>query len=251
MYVTRPLLRLAAPEIGIKAVRPYEARVVAALDDPPPIEHQDLVGGHDTGQAVRDHDRRGTFGDCGEIGLDRLLGGAVEGRRRLVEDEDARALEDRAGNRQTLLFAAGQLEAALADQGGVAVRQGVDEALKRRGCGGGVDLRGTRVRTGERDVLADRVVEQHGVLRHHRDRGPDARLSQLADVLAIDQNAAGAWIIETEQQPGDARFAGAGRADDRNLAARLDGEAHVVERAASGAVVEGDALEGHRSRPGA
>jgi hypothetical protein len=33
--------------------------VVAALDDPASIEHQDLVGGDDAGQPVRDDDRRG------------------------------------------------------------------------------------------------------------------------------------------------------------------------------------------------
>jgi hypothetical protein len=135
-------LGLATPEIGIKPVRSHEAGVVAAFDDPAAIEHQDLVRGKDAGQSVRDHDGRGALGDGGEIGLDRLLGGAVERRGRFVEDEDARALQDRAGDRQTLLLAAGQLEATLADQGRVPLGQGVDEALERSGCRRGVDSSG-------------------------------------------------------------------------------------------------------------
>ena len=61
--------------------------------------------------------------DAVERVLDVLLGVAVERRGRLVEHQDRRALEDGAGDGDALLLAAGELEAALADLGVVALRQ--------------------------------------------------------------------------------------------------------------------------------
>jgi hypothetical protein len=174
------VLRLTAPQVGVCTVRPNQARVLTALDDPAPIEHQDLVRGRDAGQPVRDDDGRGAVRHGREIGLDGLFGRAVERRGRLVEDEDARALQDGAGNRKTLLLATGELEPALADQGCVAVRQGVDEALQRGGGGRGIHLRRARIRAGERDVLADHVVEQDRLLRHHGDWLGTAALGRKA-----------------------------------------------------------------------
>ena len=49
--------------------------------------------------------------------LDLLLGLGVERRGRLVEQQDARVLQDGAGDRDALLLAAGELQAALADHG--------------------------------------------------------------------------------------------------------------------------------------
>ena len=70
------------------------------------------------------------------------------------------------------------------------------------------------------DVVADRVVEQHGVLRHHADRRAQAFLRHVADVLAVDPDAALGHVVEAEQQPADGGLARAGRPDDRQLAAR-------------------------------
>jgi hypothetical protein len=64
--------------------------------------------------------------------LDLLLGEGVERRGRLVEDEDRRALQDRAGDGDALLLAARELQAALAHGGVVALRQRRDEAVDLR-----------------------------------------------------------------------------------------------------------------------
>ena len=53
--------------------------------------------------------------DALERRLDLALGEAVERRRRLVEHQDRRRLEDRARDRDALLLAARELEPALAD----------------------------------------------------------------------------------------------------------------------------------------
>ena len=104
----------------------------AALDDHALVEHDDLVGADDGGEPVRDHQRGAALGHALERVLDFLLGVAVERRGRLVEQQDRRRLQDGAGDGDALLLAAGELQAALADLGLVALRRQADEAVDLR-----------------------------------------------------------------------------------------------------------------------
>ena len=101
--------------------------------------------------------------------LDFLLGVAVERGGRLVEQQDRRRLEDGAGDGDALLLAAGQLQPALADLGLVAVRRHADEVVDLREPRRLLDLGVGRLPAAVADVVADGVVEQHGVLRDHAD----------------------------------------------------------------------------------
>src|SRR5207249_506579 len=65
----RALLLLQRPHPGVGAAPRQQLAVRAALDDPAALEHQDLVRGHDSGQAVRDDERRVIGGDLLELGL--------------------------------------------------------------------------------------------------------------------------------------------------------------------------------------
>jgi hypothetical protein len=65
----------------------------------------------------------------------------IEHRRRLVEDQDRRILEQRARQRDTLLLPARQSHAPVADQRVVALRQVDDEVVRAGGARGGFDLR--------------------------------------------------------------------------------------------------------------
>ena len=80
----------------------------AALDNDAVVEHDDLVGADHRRQAVRDDEGRAAAADPVEGVLDLLLGEAIERRGRLVEDEDRRPLQDRAGDGDALLLAARQ-----------------------------------------------------------------------------------------------------------------------------------------------
>ena len=167
----------------------------------------------------------------------------VQRRGRLVEDQDRRRLEDGAGDRHALLFAARQFQPALADHGAVAVGQLGDERADLRQIGGARHLFGLGVGAAVADVVGDGVVEQHRVLRHHADRGAQAFLRHVADVLPVDQDRAALDVVEAEQQPRDRRLAGARRADDgdglagrhleadalQDLPLRIVGEMHVAE----------------------
>ena len=153
------------------------------------------------------------------------------------------AFEDGAGDRDALLLAAGELQAALADLGLVAVRRHADEAVDLREPRGLLDLGVARLPAAVADVVADGVVEQHGVLRDHADRGAQRLLRHVADVLAVDQDAAAGHVVEAEQQPRDRRLAGAGRADDRDRLAGRHLEADALEDRPRRLVGEADVLE--------
>ena len=146
-----------------------------ALDDPAVVEHDDLVGVADRREPVRDRDRRAALGEPVERLLDGALGLRVEGARRLVEHEHGRVAQDRARDRDALLLAAGEAVAALADDRVVAVGQAGDQVVDARGAGRLLDLLVGRVGPGEAQVLADRRVEEVGLLRDDADRARERR----------------------------------------------------------------------------
>jgi hypothetical protein len=99
------------------------------------------------------------------------FGLGVERRGRLVENQDRRVLEQRAGNRQALALAAREQHAVLADLGVEALRQAVDELARVGGFGGFsiVARAGASARLAVGDVAGDRVVEQRDLLGDQRD----------------------------------------------------------------------------------
>jgi hypothetical protein len=148
--VQLPLGRLAAP-IARRRARPSPAARHACRARPPAtasssawvpagVEHHDLVGADHGRQAVGDDDGGAVAGDAVEGRLDRFLGPAVERAGRLVEDQDRRVLEQRAGDGDALLLAARQLEPALADHRFIALRQRGDEMVDRRALRRALDL---------------------------------------------------------------------------------------------------------------
>ena len=102
--------------------------------------------------------------------LDQPLADRVERGRGLVEDQDPRVLQQHAGDRDALLLAARQLVAALADDRVVALGQLHDPVVDRRGRAAAVSSSSCgRLGLGVQQVLADRVVEQVGLLGHEPD----------------------------------------------------------------------------------
>ncbi len=115
---------------------------------------------------------------CVQIFLDCSLHLAVEGRRGLVKDEDRRILQQHARNRHALPLATGKLHATLAHMGLVATPSiGIDQVGDELGgmrllcCGHDVGFAG--VGAAIADVVADRAVQQRGVLRHDADRSAE------------------------------------------------------------------------------
>ena len=95
------------------------------------------------------------------------------------------------------------------------------------------------------DVVADRIVEQHGILRHDPDGAAQAILRHLGDILAVDGHGTALHIIEAIEDAAERRFAGAGMADDGELGTRRHIEGHVAEDLAALVIAEIDMREAH------
>ncbi len=74
------------------------------------LEHGDAVGAANGGKPMRNHHHSAVLHQVGQRGLHQRFAFGVERRRRLVENEDRRVLEDGARNGDALAFAAGEPE---------------------------------------------------------------------------------------------------------------------------------------------
>ena len=178
--------------------------------------------------------------------LDRLFAFAVQCAGRLVQQQDRRVLQQCPGDRQPLTLSAGELHAAVADHGGEAIGQRLDELAAVRHLGGGQHVlprsrRGGRSGcspapnggTGEMSCGTIAIDVAQAVLRH------------VADVLAVDRDAAAAarrrsaaaaparWICRrrSSRPARPAGLAAIVRSKSRSTGGAAGiGEAHMVER---------------------
>ena len=88
--------------------------------------------GNDEGGAVL-HQSVQRFADLG-------FGFGIHGGGRVIEDQDARILQQGAGNRNTLFLSAGERDAFFADQRVVAIWKGQDHIMDGGGFRGALDL---------------------------------------------------------------------------------------------------------------
>src|SRR5690606_16103720 len=93
------------------------------------------------------------------------------------------------------------------------------------------------------DVIADRVVEEHRVLRHHADRRTRALLRHVANILAVDADRTFLNIVEAEDEARDGRLARPRGADDSHSLSCRNLEADALEDWAVGVVGEHHVLE--------
>ena len=127
---------------------------------------------------------------CGQA-VERLLDGAlglgVQRAGRLVEHQHPRVAQQRAGDRDALLLAAGEPVAARADHGVVAVGQARDQVVDLGGARGALDLGVGGVGPGVAQVLPHGGVQQVGLLADHADDRGEVGQAQVAQVDAVDR----------------------------------------------------------------
>jgi hypothetical protein len=241
--------RDAAEFVGVGEEAAVESRpllellVGAEVGEAAAVEDGDAVGEVEGGAAVGDQEGGPALHDVLQRLVDLVLHAGVHRRGRVVEDEQPRVGEERAGERDALALAAGEGQAVLADLGGVAVGQLGDEAIRLSGAGGGRDLLVGGVGAAVRDVGADRVREEERVLGDQADRGPQGVEGELADVVPADQDGAAGDVVEAGQQQGDRGLAGARGTDDGEGLAGADLEGEPLEHGAVVVVPEGDVVE--------
>src|SRR6476620_9960686 len=104
----------------------------AALHEPSPVEHEDLIGAENGRETMRDDECRTPVPQRVQPFLDQRLALAVQARRRFVEQEDRGICEKCPRDRDTLALSSRQLHATLADYGLVAVGHSLDELVTVR-----------------------------------------------------------------------------------------------------------------------
>jgi hypothetical protein len=148
----------------------------------------------------------------------------VERPERLVEEEDAWAVHERAGERDPLLLAAGEL-ARLA----LAEPRERDELEHLLDAALHVVAAHAAAPKPERDVLEDREVREERVALEDGVHVAFVR-RQAAHVALAEQDAALRLLLEPADHPQRRRLAAPGRAEHGEEAARRDLEREVVHR---------------------
>ncbi len=109
----------------------------------------------------------------------------------------------------------------------------------------GLDLLARRVGAPEADVGRDRVGEQERVLEHDADVVAQRIEAHVANVGAVDRDAARVHVVEARQHQRDGRLARSRAADERDRFARRDREIEVAQHRFGRRVAERHVLEAH------
>mmetsp|Transcript_34290 Transcript_34290/g.118161 ORF Transcript_34290/g.118161 Transcript_34290/m.118161 type:complete len:240 (+) Transcript_34290:169-888(+) len=181
-----------------------------------------------------------------ERALDGVVRGAVHGRSRLVDADDAPPQQQRARRAEQLPLAEREVAAVLLDlavQRALAAVKGVERGERCEDVRVGVLAKGV-------EVEAQRAAEQ---VRRLRDDGhcfPQLRERHGARVSAVEDDGAAGDQVEARKRRDERRLARAAAADDAHLCSRRDGKRDAVEdiREALG-VLDTQVAELERARP--
>ena len=121
----------------------------------------------------------------------------------------------------------------------------MDKVVAACGACSGFDLGIARVGTSVANVLADRAVEQPGILQHHGKLAAQCRAIPIAHVNALDTQRTAVHIVEALQQLDERGLASAGGTDDGDGLAGLRLAAKVVDDGLVGRVAKLDMVELH------
>jgi hypothetical protein len=232
-FVAGPAGGLAREQVGLAQEVRHErggGQVVqlggrAELLDLAGVHHGDRVGHrHGLLLVVGDvHERDADLGlDPLQLDLHPPAQGQVQRAERLVEQQHLRVVDQRAGQRDPLLLAAGEL-------GGTApaVPVELDQGEHPLDLGGDLALAPTTQAKGDIfvhvEVGKERIALEDGV------DGPVVR-PQPGDVLGTEQHPARRGLVQSGDHPQRGGLAAAGRPEQREERAGRDDEAEVVDR---------------------
>ncbi len=83
----------------------HQLVVGAVLDEPPALDGDDAIGGAHRREPMGDDQHRAPVGDLAHVALDDVFTLVIQRAGRLVENQDLRIGDERAGNRDTLALA--------------------------------------------------------------------------------------------------------------------------------------------------
>mmetsp|Transcript_31095 Transcript_31095/g.82843 ORF Transcript_31095/g.82843 Transcript_31095/m.82843 type:complete len:231 (+) Transcript_31095:420-1112(+) len=171
------------------------------------FQNNDAICGPNRGEAVRN--------DKGRTSLHQSLQGLLHSPLRvrvqcgggLVQDEQARILQQRPGDGHALLLATRERGAGIADLGVQASRQALGEVVHQRRLGGLGHLGVRRTWPAVADVVADGAREQSGLLFDVGDLPSQLPWVQRSHVTPIYPHGPVLAIIKALCKPADRRLA--------------------------------------------
>ena len=194
----------------------------------PLAQDDDQVRPADLRQAVGDDEGGASPRGGGDGALDLVFGGAVDGAGRIVQDQDARIGQEGARQRQALALPAGERDAALADDGVVALRRKLRmNSSAWAAIAAAFDLVRVGARFAKGDILADRAREQEDILLDDGDLRAQRGQVPVAHIHAIHQDLTRGDVVGAVDQLHQRGLARAGLPDDghRLPGLHLEGDA--------------------------
>ena len=148
---------------------------------------------------MRDNQRGAVV--CGfiERRLDGFFGVGIERGGCFVKHQNRCVFQQSACNRHALFFPAGNFQPALTHLRVQTFGQACQKPTQMRGLRRRQHLCVTRIGAAIANVVAQRVVEQHRILRHDADGLAQAFLRHGAHRLTINQNIAALRVIKSKQ----------------------------------------------------
>src|SRR5436190_3423440 len=192
---------------------------------------------------VRDDHRRFTFHQAFQGADDGLLGGRIETRRGLVENEDWRIANNRSRDRDALALAAGKRRPALTNHGGVAPRQAHDELVRVRQPRRADGVLWLSVWFAVGDILPNRSTEENRILQNEADLVAQRLQGVIANVGAVNLDLSRRGIVEAWHQAHDRRLACAGGTHNRGDLTWFNPQADVFQHRYVAAIAEADVVE--------
>jgi len=176
------------------------------------------------------------------------LGLGVDRAGRLVEHEDRRIGQERAGDREPLLLAARESRPAFPEQRLVGRRLPAEEVVGPGRLGGREPRFDRRLGPAVGEVFPDRAAKQERLLKHDSQPLPQLAGRQPADVDPVDLDAPLLDVVEPGQEVHERGFSGAAAAHDPDHLAGGHLEGDVVEHRLVFVVAEGHVAKGDPPR---
>ena len=121
----------------------------------------------------------------------------------------------------------------------------MNEAIDEGGLSGLQNLLLGGVQPAVGNVVADRALEEPGVLQHHPDLRAEILPVHVGDVDSVEGDTAAVQFVEAHHQIDQGGLTGSGWSDDGHRLARLDGEGQILDEGPVLVVAERDVLEAH------
>ncbi len=209
--------------IGLAATQQLVMR--ALIDEFALAQDQDLVGPADLREAMGDQQGSTALQHPMDSALNLVLGGAVDGASRVVQDQDARIGQQGARDGDALALASGERYPTFANLGLVPLFEAHDKLMSL--CIVRSPLDGPAIGLLAKSVgniLGDRAREEKDVLLDCRDLRAQGIQVPIAHVNAIDQDAPGLHVVDAIDQFGKCALTRPRLADNGDRLTRLGTE---------------------------